>query len=299
MTDSSSARVLNALTVDVEDYFHATAFASAIDMTSWNALDYRVESNTGRLLELFAARGVHATFFILGWVARRSPQLVRSIHQAGHEIACHGLNHQLVYRQSRETFIAETREAKQLLEDAAGVRVTGYRAASYSITSASLWALDVLAELGFEYDSSINPIRHDFYGIPGAPRFPYRPGPTSLVEVPITTAEVLGQRLPCGGGGYFRLLPYWLFRAALRRVNARDGQPVVFYCHPWEIDPEQPRVSVGWRSRFRHYTNLDRVEQRLHRLITDFAWDRMDRVFMTPQAVGAAASSPAKAVAAA
>jgi polysaccharide deacetylase family protein (PEP-CTERM system associated) len=292
---SVAAPVRNALTVDVEDYFHATAFASAIDMASWSSLDYRAEKNTYGLLKLFAERGVHATFFVLGWVARRSPRLVRDIQSAGHEVACHGLNHQLVYRQSRATFQNETREAKQILEDAAGVRVIGYRAASYSITAQSLWALDVLAELGFEYDSSINPIRHDFYGIPGAPRFPYRTGPSGLIEVPITTAEVFGQRLPCGGGGYFRLLPYWLFRAALRRVNQRDRMPVVFYCHPWEIDPTQPRVTVGWRSRFRHYTNLDLVEMRLHRLIGDFSWDRMDRVFLNAAQANVGARRPAVA----
>jgi len=287
-------RVLNALSVDVEDYFHATAFAHALDMANWDQLDYRAEKNTDRLLELFAARGVHATFFTLGWVARRSPALIRRIHAAGHEIACHGLNHQLVYKQTRETFHAETREAKALLEDAAGVEVRGYRAASYSITKASLWALEVLTELGFRYDSSIFPIHHDFYGIADAPRFPYQPGGGKLLEVPITTVEVLGQRLPCGGGGYFRLLPYTLFRAALKRVNAHDRRPVVFYCHPWEVDPGQPRVEVGWRSRFRHYTNLDKVEARLHRLISDFSWDRMDRVFL-----GAAHEAPAPYTAAA
>lgn len=282
MDSGSNNGVLNALTVDVEDYFHATAFASAIDMATWGSLDYRAERNTHRLLELFASRGVHATFFVLGWVAKRSPALVRSIHDAGHEVACHGLNHQLVYGQSRATFAAETREAKQLLEDASGARVRGYRAASYSITRASLWALEVLAELGFDYDSSIFPIRHDFYGIHDAPRFPYRPLAAGLVEVPITTVEVLGQRLPCGGGGYFRLLPYALFRAALRRVNDRDGRAVVFYCHPWEVDPDQPRVTVGWRSTFRHYVNLDRVQARLQRLLTDFRWDRMDRALVDP-----------------
>jgi len=272
--------VVNALSVDVEDYFHATAFAAAIPTESWSALEYRAERNTDRLLELFAARSVKATFFVLGWVARRSPGLVRRIQQAGHELACHGMNHQLIYRQSPATFLAETREAKALIEDAGGVRVRGYRAASYSITRDSLWAIDTLAALGFEYDSSIFPIRHDFYGIPDAPRFPYRHAASGLLEVPITTVEWFGQRLPCGGGGYFRLLPYALFRAALRRVNRRDGRPVVFYCHPWEVDPGQPRVTVGWRSRFRHYTNLDRVESRLHLLLREFRWDRMDRVFL-------------------
>jgi polysaccharide deacetylase family protein (PEP-CTERM system associated) len=280
MGSGASARVLNALTVDVEDYFHATAFASAIGRHTWDSLDSRVERNTHRMLEIFATRSVKATFFVLGWVAKRAPQLVRAIQQAGHEVACHGMTHQLVYRQSRTTFVDETREAKQLLEDAAGVRVRGYRAASYSITRESLWALDVLQELGFDYDSSINPIRHDFYGIPDAPRFLYRPGPGRLVEVPITTVGLFGQRLPCGGGGYFRLLPYSVFRWALRRVNRHDGQPVVFYCHPWEIDVSQPRVHAApLRSRFRHYLNLGVMERRLERLLGDFAWGRMDEAF--------------------
>ena len=272
--------VTNAFSVDVEDYFHVEALSSAVDRGQWAALDYRAEANTRRLLELVAAEGVRGTFFVLGWVAKRSPSLVRDIHAAGHEVACHGLTHQLVYKQSRQTFTDETREAKQRLEDATGVRVRGYRAATYSIIRESLWALEVLEELGFDYDSSIFPIRHDLYGIPDAPRFSYRPGPGRLLEVPITTVEWMGQRLPCGGGGYFRLLPYRLFRAGLRRVNSRDGQSGVFYCHPWEIDPQQPRFEgLSFRSRFRHYTNLDTMEGRLRRLLRDFRWGRMDEVF--------------------
>lgn len=272
--------VTNAFSVDVEDYFHVEALSSAIDRGQWDRLEYRVEDNTHRVLELLAEEGVRATFFVLGWVASRSPELVRDIHRAGHEVACHGLTHQLVYKQSPETFRNETREAKQRLEDATGASVLGYRAATYSITQASLWALEILEELGFRYDSSIFPIRHDLYGIPDAPRFPYHPGPGQLLEVPITTVEIGGQRLPCGGGGYFRLLPYVPFRSALRRVNARDGQPAVFYCHPWEIDPDQPRVpGVSAISRFRHYTNLGRMEGRLRRLLRDFRWGRMDEVF--------------------
>lgn len=272
--------VANAFSIDVEDYFHVEALSSAIDRAQWDGLDYRAEASTRRVLELLATAGVRATFFILGWVAKRSPALVREIHGAGHEVACHGLTHQLVYRQSRDTFVRETREAKACLEEATGAPVYGYRAATYSITRQSLWALDVLDELGFRYDSSIFPIRHDLYGIPDAPRFAYRPGPGRLLEVPITTVEVAGSRLPCGGGGYFRLLPYAAFSAGLRRVNARDGQPAVFYCHPWEIDTEQPRVTgVPLRSRIRHYTNLHRMESRLRRLLRDFRWGRMDEVF--------------------
>jgi polysaccharide deacetylase family protein (PEP-CTERM system associated) len=278
--DPQRGSVVNAFSVDVEDYFHVEALAAVVDRSSWASREYRVERNTCRLLELLAAENVHATFFMLGWVAKRSPQLVRAIHAAGHEVACHGLNHQMVTRQDPAQFRAETLESKLLLEDAAGTAVHGYRAATYSITRESLWALPILAELGFRYDSSIFPIRHDLYGIPDAPRFPYRPDNAGLLEVPVTTVEVLGQRLPCGGGGYFRLLPYWLFRSALRRVNRSDGQPAVFYCHPWEVDPEQPRVGgLSLKSRFRHYTNLSKMEGRLRRLLRDFRWGRMDEVF--------------------
>jgi len=274
--------IQNAFSVDVEDYFHVEALSSAVNRGQWDNLDYRAEANTQRVLDLLASEGVRGTFFVLGWVAKRSPGLVRDLHAAGHEVACHGLTHQLVYNQSRQTFTDETRQAKELLEDAIGAPVRGYRAATYSITTKSLWALDVLEELGFAYDSSIFPVRHDLYGIPGSPRFPYRPGPGRLLEVPITTVEFFGQRLPCGGGGYFRLLPYPLFRAGLRRVNDRDGQPAVFYCHPWEVDPGQPRVEgVSLKSRFRHYTNLNAMEGRLRRLLRDFRWGRMDEVFAT------------------
>jgi len=278
--DAGHYEVTNAFSIDVEDYFHVEALASAIDRKQWDALEYRAEANTRRVLDILAQEGVHATFFVLGWVAKRSPQLVRDIHAAGHEVACHGLTHRTVYTQTPEVFRAETSEAKQRLEDATGVPVRGYRAATYSITARSLWALDILEELGFSYDSSIFPIRHDLYGIPGSPRFAYRAASGSLLEVPITTVEYLGQRLPAGGGGYFRLLPYALFRAAVRRVNTRDQQAAVFYCHPWEIDPGQPRVAgVSAKSRFRHYTNLDRMESRLRRLLRDFRWGRMDEVF--------------------
>ncbi len=278
--DAVKRAVTNAFSIDVEDYFHVEALASAIDRAQWDRLEYRAEANTRRVLEILAEERIRATFFVLGWVAKRSPQLVRDIHAAGHEVACHGLTHQTVYTQTPEVFRAETTEAKQRLEDATGAPVRGYRAATYSITARSLWALDILEQLGFAYDSSIFPIRHDLYGIPGSPRFAYRAASGALLEVPITTVEYFGQRLPAGGGGYFRLLPYALFRAAVRRVNARDGQSAVFYCHPWEIDPGQPRVAgVSAKSRFRHYTNLGRMEGRLRRLLRDFRWGRMDEVF--------------------
>jgi polysaccharide deacetylase family protein (PEP-CTERM system associated) len=276
-----SEGIINAFSIDVEDYFHVEALAGAIDRSTWSQLEYRAEHNTQRLIELLAAEKVRATFFILGWVAKRSPQLVRAIHDAGHEVACHGLTHQMVTRQTPEQFRAETTEAKAFLEQACGAPVRGYRAATYSITRKSLWALDILEELGFVYDSSIFPIRHDLYGIPDAPRFPYYPANLKMLEVPVTTVEYFGQRLPCGGGGYFRLLPYAYFRSAIRRVNERDGKPAVFYCHPWEIDPEQPRIGgISLKSRLRHYTNLNKMEDRLRRLLREFRWGRMDEVFV-------------------
>lgn len=272
----------NAMTVDVEDYFHVTAFARTLERSTWDSLEYRAERNTERVLELFATAGVKATFFVLGWVTRRSPELIKKIHAAGHEIACHGMSHQLVYKQTREVFHQETRESKQLLEDLVGAKVRGYRAASYSIIPKSLWALEVLEELGFEYDSSIFPVRHDIYGMRHAPRYPFNPGVGHLLEVPLTTVEVMGNRLPCGGGGYFRIFPYWLFKMGLKRVNTVDRLPGVFYFHPWEIDPGQPRLPAGWRSRFRHYYNLTHTEARLVQLLKDFSWGRMDRVFLEP-----------------
>jgi len=268
------------MTIDVEDYFHVTAFASDVDRAKWSSLESRVENNTLRLLDLFARHQVRATFFVLGWVAERHPALVKRLHESGHEVACHGLTHELVYKQSRETFRKETTYAKALLEDLSGAPVRGYRAATYSIVRESMWALDVLEELGFEYDSSIFPVRHDLYGIPDSPRAPYRVASGKLLEVPLTTVAIAGQRLPCGGGGYFRLLPYALFRWALRRVNRADRLSAIFYAHPWEIDPGQPRIhGSSLKSRFRHYTNLDATEGRLVRLLKDFRWGRMDEIF--------------------
>jgi polysaccharide deacetylase family protein (PEP-CTERM system associated) len=263
----------NALTVDIEDYFHVAAFARQIDPATWDRFPLRVERNTHRLLELFAAREVRATFFVLGWVAERCPGLVRTIAAQGHEVACHGYSHQLIYAQTPTVFREETIRAKGCLEDQARRPVLGYRAASYSITRRSLWALDILTELGFEYDSSIFPVRHDRYGIPGSPRWPYRidtPNGGSLVEFPPSTLALGGYRLPVAGGGYFRIYPYWLTRLALARLNRVEGWPFIFYLHPWEIDPEQPRVQAGRLSTFRHYTNLHRCEARLRRLLGDF-----------------------------
>lgn len=265
--------VPNALTVDVEDYFHVSALAPSIERSSWTSLESRVVANTRRLLELFDEVGVKGTFFVLGWVAEHYPQLVSDIAARGHEVACHGLSHRLVYEQSPEEFREETLRSKKLLEDIIGASVLGYRAASYSIVRRSLWALDTLAELGFAFDSSIFPVRHDRYGIPDAERVPHRlstPGGQAIVEWPLSTANVAGFRLPVSGGGYFRLLPYWLTRWGLESINRTESQPFIFYLHPWEIDPGQPRVAASLLSRFRHYTNLDKCEARLQRLLGEF-----------------------------
>jgi polysaccharide deacetylase family protein (PEP-CTERM system associated) len=272
--------IVNAMSIDVEDYFHVSAFAAALDRANWSKFESRVERNTHRLLDIFDEHNTRCTFFVLGWVAERAPQLIRELQSRGHEVACHGLTHELVYKQTPQVFRDETLRSKSMLEDLTGAPVIGYRAASYSITRASFWALDILEELGFVYDSSIFPIHHDFYGVPDAPREPHKVGAGSrLLEVPLTTVRFAGQRLPCAGGGYFRLLPYSLFRWSLNRVN-REGMPAVFYMHPWEIDPGQPRIKASLKSRFRHYTNLARTEGRFRRLLTEFRWDRMDRIFL-------------------
>jgi polysaccharide deacetylase family protein (PEP-CTERM system associated) len=265
--------VPNALTVDVEDYFHVAALASSIPRDSWTSRESRVVGNTHRLLSLFEQFNVRGTFFVLGWVAERYPDLIKAIAADGHEIACHGFSHRLVYEQSPEEFYEETLRSKRLLEDITGSRVLGYRAASYSVVRESLWALDILVELGFTYDSSIFPVHHDRYGIPDAERAPHRlstPHGKVIVEWPLATATILGLRLPVAGGGYFRLLPYWLSHWGLASINRRELRPFIFYLHPWEIDPAQPRVAANWLSRFRHYTNLEKCEERLRRLLGEF-----------------------------
>jgi polysaccharide deacetylase family protein (PEP-CTERM system associated) len=275
------ARIANAMTCDVEDYFQVQAFAGHIARDSWDAMAPRVERNTGRVLDLFARHGVHATFFTLGWVAERYKGLIRRIVAEGHELASHGMEHRPVYSQSPDEFRADIRRTKAMLEDAGGVAVTGYRAASFSITANTFWAFDVLAEEGYRYSSSIYPVHHDLYGIPDAPRFAFRPKEGKLLEVPMSTVAMFGRNLPCSGGGYFRLLPYAVSRWGFRQVNARDKKPAIFYFHPWEIDPDQPRQhDAPLKSRFRHYLNLHRMEKRLGRLLRDFAWDRMDRIYL-------------------
>ncbi|MFP4279428.1 MAG: XrtA system polysaccharide deacetylase [Halochromatium sp.] len=272
----------NAMTVDVEDYFQVSAFEPHIAREQWERLPCRVERNIERILALFEAHQVQATFFVLGWMAERYPQMVRGLSEAGHEVASHGYEHVRVVNQTPDAFRADIRRTKALLEDTTGEPVRGYRAASYSIGRDNLWALDELLAAGHEYSSSIYPIRHDLYGMPEAPRFAFRHGgEAGILEIPVTTV-MLGQRkFPCGGGGYFRLFPYALSRWALRRVNRRDGASAVFYFHPWEIDPEQPRqAGIGLKTRVRHYLNLSRTEARLSQLLQDFAWDRMDAIFL-------------------
>lgn len=266
--------ITHAMTVDVEDYYHVAAFNKAIDPADWDKWPSRVEANTHRLLQLFDDSQIKITFFILGWVAERYPELVKTIRAQGHEIASHGYSHQLIYKQEQQVFREETAKSKQILEDLGQMPVVGYRAASYSITRKSLWALDILAELGFTWDSSIFPTRHDNYGIPGSPEEPYKIITSSgaiLTEFPLTTAKVFGQSVPAAGGGYFRQYPYALSRWLFERASLEQTKPQIFYLHPWEIDPDQPRVpNASWFSNFRHYTNLKRCLPRLERMIGDF-----------------------------
>jgi polysaccharide deacetylase family protein (PEP-CTERM system associated) len=272
--------VVNAMTIDVEDYFQVSAFDDVVRREDWGARPSRVVSNTTRLLRIFDTHSVKATFFVLGWVADRFPGLVRDIAAAGHELASHGYSHRIVYSQTPSEFREDVRRAKATIETASGHLVAGYRAPSFSITKDSLWALDVLVEEGYKYDASIFPIRHDRYGIPDAPRHPHvltRSG-GSLTEVPGSTVRVLGSNLPVAGGGYFRILPYWWTRWGIGRLNAAEAQPAIFYLHPWEIDPGQPRLDAGWVSRFRHYRNLDKAEARLDQLLRDFRFARLKDV---------------------
>ncbi|MDB5401305.1 MAG: hypothetical protein QOF70_6227 [Acetobacteraceae bacterium] len=280
MTICRDEGVRNAMTVDVEDYFQVQAFAHCIDRKDWDAFPRRVDLNTNRILDQFDLHGVKATFFTLGWVAERFPALIRRIVADGHELASHGWDHTRVDAQDPETFRADIRRTRALLQDIGGVKVTGYRAATFSIGARNMWAFPVLRQEGYSYSSSINPIHHDLYGMPGAPRVPFRPEADGVMEIPMTTVRLVGRNWPCSGGGYFRLLPTALYRAGLRRVNRHDQQPGIFYFHPWEIDAEQPRIAnAGWKSRLRHYTNLSRMAGDLDDLLRDFAWDRMDRVY--------------------
>ena len=277
----------NAMTVDVEDYFQVSAFEPYVDRAEWDGHPCRVEANVDRILGLFDEAGVRGTFFTLGWIASRYPQMVRRIADAGHEIASHGWEHVRVVRQDEAAFRADVVRTKGLLEEITGQEVKGYRAASYSIGQDNLWALEILEETGHRYSSSIFPIRHDHYGMPEAPRFAFRPHQGDLLEFPVTTLRLFGRNFPCGGGGWFRLFPYGLSRWALEQVNRRDRQAAIFYFHPWEIDPGQPRRGdLDRRTRFRHYLNLEHMERRLQRLLADFRWGRLDQVLYEPLAGG-------------
>ena len=269
------------MSVDVEDYFQVSAFGKSVDTRDWDKFPLRVRNNTMRLLDLFDRAEIKATFFCLGWVADRDRNLIKEIHQAGHEIASHGYSHQLIYNQTPEVFKEETHRSKKLLEDIIGESVKGYRAASYSITNKSLWALDILADAGFEYDSSIFPIRHDRYGIADAKTIPHElstPNGSKLIEFPLTTRRMASMNIPVAGGGYFRLYPYFLTKFFLKGVNKKQAEQFVFYLHPWEVDPDQPRIEASRFSKFRHYNNLSKCEARLENLVKDFEFTTMHNV---------------------
>jgi polysaccharide deacetylase family protein (PEP-CTERM system associated) len=265
--------ITNYLTVDVEDYFQVSAFEDIVGKDKWEHYPLRVEENTKKILDIFDSYNVKATFFILGWIAEKFPALVKEIDAKGHEIGCHSYYHRLVYDLTPDEFREDTRKTKDLLEHLTGRKVLGYRAPSYTITKRSLWALDILEELGFAYDSSIFPIYHDRYGLPGAPRFEYKLPDHDLIEYPISTSIIMGRKIPVAGGGYFRLFPYWFMRMALKKINVREQQPFIFYFHPWEIDPGQPRMKNSRPlSKFRHYLNLSKTTDRLRCLLEDFSF---------------------------
>ncbi|MDD2987740.1 MAG: DUF3473 domain-containing protein [Zoogloea sp.] len=285
MTVSHSDRggVTNALTIDVEDYFQVSALASHFPKDVWNSTPCRVERNVERILEMLARSGARGTFFTLGWIAERYPELVRQIVAGGHELASHGYAHERASDQSPEAFLADIRLAKVVLEDIGGCEVRGYRAPSFSVGLSNPWAHGCIEEAGYAYSSSVYPVKHDHYGVPDAPRFPYTVG-SGLVEIPITTVRRFGRNWPVGGGGYFRLLPYPVSAWGIRKVNQEDRKPAIFYFHPWEIDPGQPVVhEASAKARFRHYVNLAQTEARLQRLLQDFSWGRMDEVFLPGQ----------------
>lgn len=262
----------NALTIDVEDYFQVSAFDSIITRADWDSIKPRVEANTDRLLQLFADNGATATFFTLGWVAQRFPALMRRIVEQGHELASHGMMHYRASEQTPDVFRQDVSDTKKLLEDLSGQPVIGYRAPSFSVTKQNVWVYDILADLGYRYSSSVYPVKHDHYGIPDAPRNLYQPHP-DIVEIPMSTLQLMGKNIPVSGGGFFRLYPYPFTRWAIGRVNAHDSMPYMFYLHPWEIDPQQPQQqNIPFKTRFRHYLNLKRVEGRLTSMLRDFQW---------------------------
>ena len=275
-------KIINAMTIDVEDYFQVSAFESYINKSQWDNLPHRVEQNTSRILDVLGENNVNATFFTLGWVAERYPQLIHRIINEGHELACHGYEHIRVTEQSPEEFRLDIVKTKRLLEDLGGKEIKGYRAASYSIGADNLWAHEVLFEEGFKYSSSVYPVKHDLYGMPEAPRFMYEPLVNNdFKEIPISTLKLGNKNIPCGGGGFFRFYPYFFSRLAYKRINKKEKESGIFYFHPWEIDPEQPRQqNIDLKTRFRHYLNLNKMEQKVTSLLRDFKWDTMDNVFL-------------------
>ncbi len=290
----SEPAVQNALTVDVEDYYQVSALAPYVPRSAWGGMPSRVEANVDRLLQMFEEHAAKATFFTLGCVAERHPEMVRRIVAQGHELASHGFAHLRATEQSPAEFAADIGRARKLLEDVSGVTVKGYRAPSFSIGASNLWAFDAIREQGYTYSSSVYPVRHDHYGMPDAPRFPYEAVP-GLTEIPMSTVRLGGRNLPAGGGGFFRLLPYAVSRAAMRRINRHDARPAMFYMHPWEIDPGQPRIAgVDPKSRFRHYVNLRHTERKLRQLLRDFRWNRIDCVLLQRWAADAGAMIPAQ-----
>lgn len=274
----TSEKIINYLTIDVEEHFQVSAFEKNVDVADWDKHESRVANNTSAILSILEEFEVKATFFIVGWVAKRHPSIVQNIQKAGHEIGCHSYAHRKVYDLTSDQFKEDTQQAKNILETISGAKVYGYRAPSYSITKKSLWALDILEELGFTYDSSIFPIYHDNYGIPDAPRFKHELANHKLTEYPISTTLMFGRKIPISGGGYFRLFPYWFTKMGLKAINKRENKPFMFYLHPWEIDVNQPRFThASTLSKFRHYNNLDKTEQRLRKLLGDFQFGPITR----------------------
>ena len=277
---SSSDAITNAMSIDVEDYFQVSAFENSIARENWDQFECRVERNVNTLLDLLDESNSKATFFTLGWIAERYPDLVRSMVSRGHELASHGYQHMRVFNQTPDQFLADIKKTKAILEDLGGQAVRGYRAASFPIDGRNLWAYDCLVEAGYKYSSSIYPLQHDHYGMPDAPRFSFRFESNSLLEIPITTVDMMGRTMPAGGGGYFRFFPYAFSRSLIKKVNAHDRRSTIFYLHPWEIDPQQPKQNgMPFKSRVRHYLNLSQTKNRLRKLLSDFNWDRMDTVF--------------------
>lgn len=274
----------NAMSVDVEDYFQVSAFETHVSRNDWANISSRIPANIARILALFDAENTKATFFTLGWVCEHLPEVVRQIADAGHEIASHGHEHSRIGTLSKKQFYDDVETTRKRLEDVSGTAVVGYRAPSFSIGKDTLWAHDILAEAGYQYSSSVFPVKHDHYGLPNAPRFPFRTASGSLLEIPMSSLSLLGRNWPCSGGGYFRLLPLRYSKWAVKRINLSEQMPAIFYFHPWEMDPNQPRISgISAKTRFRHYVNLDKFESRLMQMLRSFKWDRMDRIFLGRQ----------------